>query len=58
MKGNPHSKIVSDGKTYDKKLYTFRECDYFETFDNLSVIVRDLDPKYEVRNITNESKSQ
>jgi len=25
---NPDSKIYADGRTYDNKLYTFKECDY------------------------------
>ena len=32
LKTNKDSKIYADGRTYDNKLYTFKECNYTETW--------------------------
>ena len=44
LKTNKDSKIYADGKTYDNKLYTFKECDYFETWISMDVMTKKLDP--------------
>ena len=44
LKTNKESKIYADGKTYDNKLYTFKECDYFETWNSMDVMAKKLDP--------------
>jgi len=44
LKTNKDSKIYADGKTYDNKLYTFKECDYFETWISMDVMAKKLDP--------------
>lgn len=45
LKSNKDSKIYADGRTYDNKLYTFRECDYFEVWHSLDVMTKKLDSK-------------
>lgn len=45
LKSNRDSKIYADGRTYDNKLYTFRECDYFEVWHSLDVMTKRLDSK-------------
>ena len=45
LKKNPDSKIYADGRTYDNKLYTFKEIDYRETWVDLDIIVKKLDKK-------------
>lgn len=45
LKRNKESKIYSDGKTYDKKLYTFKECDYKNIWQALDIMVKHLDEK-------------
>jgi hypothetical protein len=37
---NKESKIYADGKTYDSKLYTFKECDYKTVWIALDVMVK------------------
>lgn len=37
---NKESKIYADGKTYDGKLYTFKECDYKSVWLALDVMVK------------------
>jgi len=39
LKKNTDSKIYADGRTYDNKLYTFKEIDYRETWHDLDIIV-------------------
>ena len=34
------SKIYGEGKTYDGKLYTFKETDYKNAFDQLDILVK------------------
>ena len=43
LKSNKDSKIYADGRTYDNKLYTFKECDYFEIWSSLDVMAKKLD---------------
>ena len=43
LKSNKESKIYADGRTYDGKLYTFKECDYEKVFLHLDVMAKKLD---------------
>lgn len=43
MKKNKESKIYAEGRTYDGKLYTFKECDYSFVWDELEVLAKKLD---------------
>lgn len=40
---NKESKIYADGRTYDSKLYTFKECDYRQIWHTLDIMVKVLD---------------
>ena len=48
---NKDSKIYADGKTYDNKLYTFKECDYKSIWYALDVMVKNLDEKTALKNL-------
>lgn len=48
---NKESKIYADGKTYDNKLYTFKECDYKSIWSGLDVMAKLLDEKTAIRNL-------
>lgn len=48
---NKESKIYADGKTYDNKLYTFKECDYKSIWFALDIMVKQLDEKTALRNL-------
>lgn len=48
---NKESKIYADGKTYDNKLYTFKECDYKTIWFALDIMVKQLDEKTVLRNL-------
>ena len=48
---NKESKIYADGKTYDSKLYTFKECDYRTIWFALDVMVKKLDEKTALQNL-------
>ena len=37
LKRNRSSKIYADGRTYDGKLHTFKECDYLSVWSSLDV---------------------
>jgi hypothetical protein len=37
---NKDSKIYADGRTYDGKLYTFKECDYRHVWHALDIMVK------------------
>ena len=51
---NKESKIYADGRTYDSKLYTFKECDYRQIWHALDIMVKVLDStKPLVKNIEN-----
>jgi hypothetical protein len=39
LMSNKNSKIYADGRTYDNKLYTFKEIDYREVWLDLDIIV-------------------
>jgi hypothetical protein len=43
LKTNQESKVYADGRTYDNKLYTFKEADYFEIWHNLDIMAKRLD---------------
>ena len=50
LKTNKDSKIYADGRTYDNKLYTFKECDYQQTWHQLDIMAKKLD-KASVQNV-------
>ena len=43
LKQNQDSKIYADGRTYDGKLYTFKECNYLEVWQQLDIMAKKLD---------------
>ena len=47
-----NSRISGEGKTYDNKLYTFKEADYKTMWENFELLVKHLDKKFTLRNIT------
>lgn len=51
LKKNRESKIYADGRTYDNKLYTFKECDYNSVWLTLDVMAKKLDPACTIQNI-------
>ncbi len=55
LQRNRDSKIYADGRTYDSKLYTFKECDYTTIWHALDIMVKPLDMsagKPQIRNIS------
>merc|ERR1712151_1036825 len=44
LRTNKESKIYADGRTYDNKLYTFKECDYMTVWQTLDIMAKKLDP--------------
>jgi hypothetical protein len=34
------SRVFAEGKTYDGKLYTFKETSYVKAFENLEILVK------------------
>ncbi len=53
---NKESKIYADGRTYDSKLYTFKECDYRHIWHALDIMVKLLDSsKPLIKNIEGNS---
>jgi len=51
LKRNQSSKIYADGRTYDNKLHTFKECDYLLMWSSLDVQVKAIDPSLSLQNI-------
>ena len=51
LRSNKESKIYADGRTYDNKLYTFKECDYMQVWHTLDVMAKKLDPAQSIQNI-------
>lgn len=51
LTSNSKSKIYADGRTYDNKLYTFKELDYREVWLDLDIIVQKIDDKHNWKNI-------
>lgn len=62
MKGiplkNKTSKIYSEGRTYDNKLYTFQENDHRNMWSQLDVVVKKLTDKNNWRNLPSERLAQ
>lgn len=58
LRKNKESKIYAEGRTYDSKLYTFRESDYRQTWCALDVIVKKLDSKNSLKNIPSARNTQ
>ena len=50
LKTNRESKIYADGRTYDSKLYTFKECNYEQVFYCLDIMAKRLE-KGSVQNV-------
>lgn len=42
LKKNNTSKIHTDGRTYDSKLYTFQEIDYRQVWNDLDIVIQKL----------------
>jgi len=51
LRKNKESKIYADGRTYDGKLYTFKECDYQQVWLSLDIMAKELDLATAVQNI-------
>lgn len=58
LHSNQESKIYADGRTYDNKLYTFKECDYSTVWLSLDVMAKKLDLSLSVQNLPNPSVNQ
>lgn len=55
LQRNKESKIYADGRTYDSKLYTFKECDYKSIWHALDIMVKQPDTtsgKPQIRNLS------
>lgn len=52
------SKISGEGRTYDKKLYTFKEANYITMWDSLEILAKKLDPKNLLRNVSLNSHEE
>lgn len=53
LQKNKESKIYADGRTYDSKLYTFKECDYKSIWLALDIMVKPIDTtKNPIKNIS------
>ena len=48
------SKISGEGRTYDNKLYTFKETNYKMTWETLELLTRPLDPTKNFQNISKD----
>ena len=57
-KRNRDSKIYSDGRTYDNKLYTFQENDHREMWFSLDIVVKRLSSKNNFQNIPSKRESK
>ena len=51
LRTSKESKIYADGRTYDNKLYTFKECDYTQVWHTLDIMAKKLDPAQSIQNI-------
>lgn len=58
LKKNKESKIYADGRTYDSKLYTFKECDYSLVWLSLDIMAKELDPSTSVQNIPYQANNE
>lgn len=45
LRQNDQSKIFAEGRTFDNKFYTFKECDYSTTWKELQVKILPLSSK-------------
>ena len=52
------SKVFGDGKTYDGKLYTFKETNYVQAFEQLEIMAKKLKDAKIVNNSEYEELSQ
>ena len=52
------SKITGEGRTYDNKLYTFKEANYYKTWQTLEIEAKRLDAKAVLRNLSCESDEE
>ena len=51
LQKNKASNIFADGRTYDHKLYTFKECDYKVVWNSLDILAKVLDEKTSIKNL-------
>lgn len=51
LKSNAASKIYGEGRTYDNKLYTFKESDYRTMWNELDIWAKKLDKKRNWQNV-------
>jgi hypothetical protein len=58
LRKNKESKIYADGRTYDGKLYTFKECDYNTVWHSLDIMAEELDPSTSVQNLPYPSANE
>lgn len=58
LEKNQDSKIFADGRTYDNKLYTFKEIDYRETWHELTILIQKIDPKNGWKNLPSNRKNE
>jgi len=61
LQRNKESKIYADGRTYDSKLYTFKECDYRTVWHALDLMVKPIDTssgKPQIRNISPSTENK
>jgi len=56
LRTNRDSKIYADGRTYDGKLYTFKECDYSTIWFQLDIMAKKLDAS-SVQNVPNPTSN-
>ena len=48
------SRITGEGRTYDHKLYTFKEANYNTIWDSLELLAKPLDPRNSLQNVSVE----
>ena len=48
-------KVVSEGQTYDDKLYTFNEINYEKEFEHLIIFTKEIDELRDFRNVPSVS---
>ena len=58
LQRNRESKIYTEGRTYDNKLYIFRETDYRKIWYALDIIVKKLDEKNNWKNLPSVRANQ
>jgi hypothetical protein len=51
----PESKITGEGRTYDNKLYTFKEANYHTTWLTLEILAKRLERGAALRNLPLET---